>query len=71
MQANRAAKQLGLLTAEEPLIVTRVPSVAEAVTNQYQALLKAARFPIIGWTLLIGLAAAILAWRERPARRFG
>ena len=40
LQANRAAKKLGLLTAEEPLIVMRVDLVAEAVTNQYWALIK-------------------------------
>jgi hypothetical protein len=71
LQANRAAKKFGLLAAEEPLIVMRVDSVAGAVTNQYWALLKAARFPIIGWTLMIGLALAIIRWRERPARTFG
>jgi hypothetical protein len=71
LQANRAAKKLGLLTAEEPLIVMRVDSVAGTVTNQYSALLKAARFPLVAWTLLIGLAAAVLVWRARPARRFG
>jgi hypothetical protein len=71
LQANRAAKKFGLLTAEEPLIVMRVDSVAEAVTNQYWALLRAAKFPLAAWTLLIALAAAVLWWRERPARRFG
>jgi hypothetical protein len=71
LQANRAAKKFGLLTAEEPLIVMRVDSVSEAVTNQYWALLRAAKFPLAAWTLLIALAAAVLWWRERPARRFG
>jgi hypothetical protein len=71
LQANRAAKKFGLLTAEEPLIVMRVDSVAQAVTNQYWALLRAARFPLAAWGVLIGLAAAILMWRDRPARKFG
>ena len=71
LQANRAAKKFGLLTAEEPLIVMRVDSVSEAVTNQYWALLRAAKFPLTAWMLLIALAAAVLWWRERPARRFG
>jgi hypothetical protein len=71
LQANRAAKKFGLLTAEAPLIVMRVDSVSEAVTNQYRALLRAAKFPLTAWTLLIALAAAVLWWRERPARRFG
>jgi hypothetical protein len=71
LQANRAAKKFGLLTAEEPLIVMRVDSVAGAVTNQYWALIRAARFPLIGWAILIGLAAAIIKWRERPARKLG
>jgi hypothetical protein len=71
LQANRAAKKYGLLTAEEPLIVMRVDSVAGAVINQHWALLRAARFPLAAWSILIGLAWAILWWRERPARRFG
>jgi hypothetical protein len=71
LQANRAAKKLGLLTAEEPLIVMRVPSVMDAIADQYWALLKAARFPLVAWTLLIALAAAFLAWRARPARKLG
>jgi hypothetical protein len=71
LQANRAAKKYGLLTAEEPLIVMRVDSVTQAVTNQYWALLRAAKFPLAAWMLLIALTAAILWWRERPARRFG
>jgi hypothetical protein len=70
LQANRAANKFGLLTAEEPLIVMRVDSVAGAVTNQYWALIRAARFPLIGWTILIGLAWAIIKWRERPTRKF-
>jgi hypothetical protein len=49
----------------------RVDSVAQAVTNQYWALLRAARFPLAAWGVLIGLAAAILMWRDRPARKFG
>jgi hypothetical protein len=71
LQANRAARKFGLLTAEEPLIVMRVGAVSEAVTNQYWALLRAAKFPLTAWTLLIALAAAVPWWRECPARRFG
>jgi hypothetical protein len=71
LQRGNRREKFTLLTAEKPLIVMRVPSVAEAVTHQYLALLRAARFPLVAWTLLIGLAAAILGWCARPARKFG
>jgi hypothetical protein len=47
MHANRTARKFGLLTAEEPLIVMRVDSVAGAVANQHWALVRAARFPLV------------------------
>jgi hypothetical protein len=42
-----------------------------AGTNQCWALLKAAKFPFVAWTLLIAIAAALLTWRARPAPKFG
>jgi hypothetical protein len=70
LAAGRAAQKFGLLTATEPLIVMRVPSVEQALVNQYWALARAVCFPLAIWTLFIGIAAAVLKRREaRPARR--
>jgi len=63
LQAGRAAQKFGLHTAAEPVIVMRVPSVAETVTAERLALLRAARVPFAAWILLMGLTAAVLAWR--------
>lgn len=63
--AGRAAEKFGLTTAEEPLVVMRVPSVAGAITDQYWVLARAARWPFGAWALLIALAAAVIAWRHR------
>ena len=70
LAAGRAAQKFGLHTALEPLIVMRVPSVEQVLVNQYWALARAICFPLAIWTLFIGIAAAVLKWREaRPARR--
>ena len=60
LAAGRAAQKFGLRTAEEPLIVMRVPSISAALANQYWALLRAARFPFAAWIVLVGIAAAIM-----------
>lgn len=70
LAAGRAAQKFGLHTATEPLIVMRVPSVEQALVNQYWALARAVCFPLAIWALFIGIAAAVLKWREaRSARR--
>ena len=70
LAAGRAAQKFGLHMALEPLIVMRVPSVEQALVNQYWALARTICFPLAIWTLFIGIAAAVLKWREaRPARR--
>jgi hypothetical protein len=65
LAAGRAAEKFKLTTAGEPLIVMRVPSVAGAITDQYWALARAARWPFGAWALLIALAAAVIEWRHR------
>jgi hypothetical protein len=44
LAAGRAAQKFGLHTALEPLIVMRVPSVEQALVNQYWALARAICF---------------------------
>ena len=68
LAAGRAAQKFGLQTAEEPLVVMRVPSVSHAMTSQYGALLWAARYPFIAWVVLTSFAAAIIGLRERSVR---
>lgn len=65
LAAGRAAEKFGLIAAPEPLIVMRMPSFENARANQTGALLRAARFPFAGWTILIGVAALIMLWRGR------
>jgi hypothetical protein len=65
LQAGRTAAEHGLSTADEPVIVMRVESVETAIGQQMRALLGAARFPLLAWTLMLGLAAAVAAWRNR------
>ena len=65
LAAGRAAEKFKLTTAEEPLIVMRVPSVAQAITAQYGALLWAARWPFGGWAFLILAAATVIQLRGR------
>jgi hypothetical protein len=65
LAAGRAAEKFKLVTAEEPLIVMRVPSVAGAITDQYWALARAARWPFGALALLMVLAAAFIEWRHR------
>jgi hypothetical protein len=65
LAAGRAAEKFKLTTAEEPLIVMRVPSVAGAITDQYWALARAARWPFGAWALMIALAAAVIEWHHR------
>jgi hypothetical protein len=38
------------------------------MTDQYWALLWAARYPFIAWIVLMGFAAAIVGWRGRSVR---
>jgi len=63
LQAGRAAQKFGLHTAAEPVIVMRVYSVSETMAGERWALLRAARFPFTAWILLMGLTAAVTAWR--------
>ena len=56
-------------TPEEPLIVMRVPSVAQAQTAQYGALLWAARWPFGGWAFLILAAATVIQLRALREKR--
>ena len=65
LAAGRAAEKFKLTTPEEPLIVMRVPSVAQAITAQYGALLWAARWPFGGWAFLILAAATVIQLRGR------
>jgi hypothetical protein len=65
LAAGRAAEKFKLTTGEEPLIVMRVPSVTGAITAQYWALARAARWPFGAWALLNVLAAAVIEWRHR------
>jgi hypothetical protein len=64
LAAGRAAEKYKLITAQEPLIVMRVPSVAGAIADQYWALARAARWPFGAWLLLIAIAAAVIEWRH-------
>ena len=64
IEARNAAGKFGLKTSDEPLIVVSVPSVAEAVGDQHEALLRIARVPMLAWTSCIALAA-FAAWRRR------
>lgn len=66
--AVNAARSHGLVTASEPLIVWRAPSVAQAVADQYGALAGAARFPIVAWALCVGAAACFVKWRDRRGK---
>ena len=65
IEARNAAGKFGLKTSDEPLIVVSVPSVAEAVGDQHEALLRMVRVPMLAWMSCIALAAAIAAWRRR------
>lgn len=67
LQAGRAAAAHGLSTSEEPVIVTRVPSVRGAIRQQAWALLSAARFPLGAWALMLAIAAGLAVWRNRQA----
>ena len=62
--ARNAAREHGLKTADEPLIVTRASSVAQAVTDQYWAFGRALRIPVAAWAFCLALA---IAWRARRA----
>jgi hypothetical protein len=68
LAAGRAAQEFGLHTALEPLIVMRVPSVERALVNQYWALARTIRLPLAIWAFFIGIAAAVLKWREARGR---
>jgi hypothetical protein len=68
LAAGRAAQKFSLQIPEEPVIVMRVPSVSGALASQHWALLRAARFPFTAWLILVGIAAAIIGWRERSVR---
>jgi len=66
--ARDAARQFGLKTSDEPLIVMRAPSVAGAIAQQYWAIARAACVPLLAWALCILLAAGLAKWRK-PQRR--
>lgn len=66
LQASRAAKEHGLHTAEEPLIVTRTDSVAQSIKDQYLAAAWALRWPFGAWILMVGTAAAMEWARAQP-----
>ena len=66
--ARDAAKKSGLKTSDEPLIVTRAPSVAGAIADQYRAIARAASVPLLAWTLCILIAAGLSKWQERRRR---
>ncbi|MBR1268596.1 hypothetical protein JQ629_13835 [Bradyrhizobium sp. AUGA SZCCT0222] len=66
--ARDAAKKLGLKTLDEPLIVTRAPSVAGALAEQYRAIARTAAVPLLGWAFCILLAAGFSKWREQRRR---
>jgi hypothetical protein len=40
-----------------------VSSVSQTIAGQRWPLLRAARFPFTAWILLMGLTAAVIAWR--------
>ena len=66
LQASRAAAEHGLRTSEEPLIVTRAPSVAEAIETQYRRLAWALRWPFGAWLVMV---CAVTAGNRLRARR--
>lgn len=65
-QAQRAAAAFKLTTTEDPLLVMRVDSVAQAMRDQYASLARTLVFPLGAWAALIGLAALYERWRTRP-----
>lgn len=69
LQALRAARKYGLRTAEEPLIVTRRTSIAQAIRDQYLALAWALRWPFGAWIVIVGAGAALQQTRNKPKRR--
>ncbi|MBR1214486.1 hypothetical protein [Bradyrhizobium sp. JYMT SZCCT0180] len=66
--ARDAATKFGLKTLDEPLIVTRAPSVAGALAEQYRAIARTAAVPLLGWAVCILLAAGFSKWREQRGR---
>lgn len=67
LAAGRAARKFGLYTAQQPLIVMRVASVRQALTDQYWALARAIGVAAAIWALFMGVAAVVLTWREGRA----
>jgi len=63
--ARHAAEKFGLLIEADPIVVMRVPSVAQALSEQHWALARAARYPLAAWALLMVLAATVIQWRKR------
>ena len=69
LQAGRTAEAHGLRTAEDPVVVMRVPSVNSAIARQIRTLIGAACYPLGAWALMLGLAAALVVWRNRRTIR--
>ncbi|CAN7484629.1 hypothetical protein LJR220_004393 [Bradyrhizobium sp. LjRoot220] len=63
--ARDAATKFGLKTLDEPLIVTRAPSISGALADQYQAIARTAAVPLLGWVFCILVAAGCSKRRER------
>lgn len=66
--ARDTATKFGLKTLEEPLIVTRAPSVAGALADQYRAIARMAAVPLLAWAFCILAAAGFSKWREQRRR---
>lgn len=65
LQAQRAAQEFGLHTAQEPVIVTRRSAIKEAIVAQYVSLTRGLCWPLGLWAAMIGIAAAYRNYRAR------
>lgn len=65
LQVGRAVAANSLRAAEQPIVVMRVQSVHAAIMRQVRALIGAACYPLGAWTLMLGIAAALVLWRNR------
>jgi hypothetical protein len=65
LQAGRTAEANGLRAAEEPVVVMRVASVNSAIARQIRTLIGAVCYPLGAWALMLGIAAALVVWRNR------
>jgi hypothetical protein len=64
LQVGRTAEANGLRTAEDPVVVMRFPSVNSAIARQIRSLIGAACYPLSAWALMLGIAAALVVWRN-------